>query len=102
MWRRLPTYFPNLRLQMLPLTAEQKALLGDTGWLREVAFRCEPKTTKVCACAAVCVLGASSSSACLVYLFSKCTQGVLVVCMLVCCHVRGWGWGLPMTWRFSA
>jgi hypothetical protein len=48
MWRRLPTYFPNLRLQMLPLTAEQKALLGDTGWLREVAFRCEPKTTKVC------------------------------------------------------
>lgn len=47
MWRRLPTWFPNLRLQMLPLTDEQKAAVAATGWLREVAFKCEPRTTKV-------------------------------------------------------
>eukprot|EP00879_Flechtneria_rotunda_P002307 GHRR01002501.1.p1 GENE.GHRR01002501.1~~GHRR01002501.1.p1 ORF type:complete len:181 (+),score=73.91 GHRR01002501.1:175-717(+) len=46
-WRRLPTWFPNLRLRMLPLTKEQQQQVIDTGWLREVAFRAEPRVNKM-------------------------------------------------------
>eukprot|EP00878_Enallax_costatus_P006191 GHUV01006490.1.p1 GENE.GHUV01006490.1~~GHUV01006490.1.p1 ORF type:complete len:191 (+),score=71.96 GHUV01006490.1:237-809(+) len=47
MWRRLPTWFPNIRLTMLPLEPEAKKQLLDCGWLREVAFRTEPRVNKL-------------------------------------------------------
>jgi hypothetical protein len=46
-WTRLPAFFPNLPLRMLPLGAEQLQQLKETGWVREVAFRTEPRVTKV-------------------------------------------------------
>lgn len=56
MWRRLPTYFPNIRLAMLPLSPEAKEQLVATGWLREVAFKTEPRVNKV-RCARFCAVG---------------------------------------------
>lgn len=47
-WRRLPTLFPNIRLHMLPLPKEKLEQIRATGWTREVAFRTDPKTSKVC------------------------------------------------------
>jgi hypothetical protein len=47
----MPTWFPNIRLEMLALSAEQKAQLLETGWLREVAFKTEPRVNKVCGAA---------------------------------------------------
>lgn len=47
-WRRLPTFLPNFPLRMLPLSEEQMTQLKDTGWLREVAFRTQPRVNKVC------------------------------------------------------
>lgn len=47
MWRRLPTYFPNIRLTMLPLSPEAREQLVTTGWMREVAFKTEPRVNKV-------------------------------------------------------
>ena len=63
MFRRLPSYFPNLSLKLLPLTeAEQKAF-KETGFLKRLVFRVAPSTNKVgvaavpavraCACARV-------------------------------------------------
>jgi hypothetical protein len=46
-WTRLPTFFPNFSLRMLPLAPEAAAQLKETGWVREVAFRTEPRVTKV-------------------------------------------------------
>lgn len=47
MWRRLPTWFPNIKLVMLPLNPEEFTKLKNDGWLREVAFRTEPRVNKV-------------------------------------------------------
>lgn len=46
-WRRLPTYLPNLQLKLLPLKGEQLKQLQETGWLKEVAFRTTPNVNKV-------------------------------------------------------
>jgi hypothetical protein len=46
-WRRLPTFFPNMQLRMLPLAEDQMQQLRETGWLREVAFRTQPSVNKV-------------------------------------------------------
>lgn len=36
LWKRLPTYFPNIKLVMYPLKEEQKTKLLTTGYLSEV------------------------------------------------------------------
>lgn len=46
-WRRLPTYFPNITLHMMKLSPENLQTLQQTGYLREVAFRTTPNVTKV-------------------------------------------------------
>jgi hypothetical protein len=43
----MPTWFPNIRLQMMALSQEQRTSLLETGWLREVAFKTEPRVNKV-------------------------------------------------------
>lgn len=40
LWRRLPTYFPNIKLAMYPIRGEEKKLLADRGWLRQVHRPC--------------------------------------------------------------
>jgi hypothetical protein len=46
-WRRLPTFFPNFPLRMMPLSEAQAAQVRETGWVREAAFRTEPHVNKV-------------------------------------------------------
>jgi hypothetical protein len=46
-WRRLPTFFPNFPLRMMPLSEAQAAQIRETGWVREAAFRTEPHVNKV-------------------------------------------------------
>ena len=36
LWKRLPTYFPNIRLMMYPLTKAEKQQLTTTGDLAQV------------------------------------------------------------------
>jgi len=36
LWKRLPTYFPNIKLQLVPLSEASVAKLLDTGHLDEV------------------------------------------------------------------
>ena len=45
--RRLPTYFPNLDLRLLPLTPEEMLQVVKTGWLPKAAFRTTPSVNKV-------------------------------------------------------
>lgn len=45
--RRLPTYFPNLDLRLLPLKHEEMKQVIETGWLKEAAFRTTPNVNKV-------------------------------------------------------
>ena len=44
---RPPIYFPDIRLQMLKLTDEQRQQIKVTGWTREVAFKTTPNVTKL-------------------------------------------------------
>lgn len=46
-WRRLPAFFPNVPLRMLPLKPAAAQQVRETGWAREVAFRTAPNVTKV-------------------------------------------------------
>ena len=46
-WRRLPCYFPNIDLRMLPLPDAELNVVKKTGWLRKVAFRTTPNVSKV-------------------------------------------------------
>jgi ribosomal protein L23 len=46
-WRRLPTFFPNFPLRMMPVSEAQAAQIRETGWVREAAFRTEPHVNKV-------------------------------------------------------
>jgi hypothetical protein len=46
-WKRLPTYLANLRLQLMPLAKEQLEQIKQTGWVKEAAFRTTPNVTKV-------------------------------------------------------
>ena len=47
MWRRLPAYLPNLRLQLQPLSEAQQAIFERTGFLRELVFKTAPSVSKV-------------------------------------------------------
>ena len=50
-WRRLPSFLPNLRLVLLPFTEAQQATYEKTGFVRELAFRTAPNVNKVsCQC----------------------------------------------------
>lgn len=46
-WKRLPTYFLNLPLRLLPLSEKQQKIYETTGHLTELAFRTTPKVGKV-------------------------------------------------------
>ncbi|PSC70457.1 50S ribosomal L23 [Micractinium conductrix] len=46
MWRRLPAYLPNLRLQLQPLSEAQQAIFERTGFLRELVFKTAPSVSK--------------------------------------------------------
>lgn len=46
-FKRLPICFPNVHLEVMKLTREEMEQVQRTGWLREVAFRTTPSTTKV-------------------------------------------------------
>ena len=45
--RRLPTYFANLDLRLMPLSPEETKQVMDTGWLKKAAFRTTPDVNKV-------------------------------------------------------
>ncbi|GAB4817440.1 hypothetical protein N2152v2_004486 [Parachlorella kessleri] len=45
-FRRLPTYFPNFPLKLIPLTEAQQKVYEKTGFLRELAFRTIPSVNK--------------------------------------------------------
>ena len=45
-WRRLPSYFPNLALKLVPLTEAQQAAFDKTGFLRVLTFRTAPSVNK--------------------------------------------------------
>ena len=36
LWKRLPTYFPNIKLMLYPLTTAEKQQLSTTGDLTQV------------------------------------------------------------------
>eukprot|EP01026_Neomeris_dumetosa_P077316 TRINITY_DN83369_c0_g1_i1.p2 TRINITY_DN83369_c0_g1~~TRINITY_DN83369_c0_g1_i1.p2 ORF type:complete len:134 (-),score=7.54 TRINITY_DN83369_c0_g1_i1:375-737(-) len=46
-YRRLPTWFPNFPLRLLPLTEEEFLQLKTTGWLRLVKFMTKPDMNKI-------------------------------------------------------
>jgi hypothetical protein len=46
-WRRLPAFLPNLRLQLLPLTSAQEEAYSKTGFLREIVLKTAPSVSKV-------------------------------------------------------
>lgn len=45
-WRRVPTFLPNLTLQLAPLSESQKALYEKTGFVKELVFKTVPQATK--------------------------------------------------------
>ena len=59
MFRRLPTYFPNFPLKLIPLTEAQQKIYEKTGFLRELAFRTIPSVNKVRSWARVQAVGVS-------------------------------------------
>ena len=46
-WRRLPTFFPNFPLKLIPLTDAQQQLYDKTGSLRQLVFKTLPSVNKV-------------------------------------------------------
>ncbi|GAX73428.1 hypothetical protein CEUSTIGMA_g880.t1 [Chlamydomonas eustigma] len=44
---RPPIYFPEVTLQMMKISEEQKKQIHETGWTREVAFKTQPHVTKL-------------------------------------------------------
>lgn len=46
-WRRLPTYFPNFPLKLIPLSEAQQQAYEKTGFLRTLVFRTIPSASKV-------------------------------------------------------
>lgn len=45
-WKRLPTYFVNFPLRLLPLSEKQQKVYETTGHLSEVAFKTVPRAGK--------------------------------------------------------
>lgn len=46
-WRRLPSYFPNFPLKLIPLTETQQQVYEKTGFLKTLAFRTIPSVSKL-------------------------------------------------------
>lgn len=46
-WRRLPSFLPNISLKPLPLSEAQQKAFQATGFLKEIAFKTAPSTSKV-------------------------------------------------------
>ena len=46
-WKRLPTYFLNFPLKLLPLSEKQQKAYETTGRLTELAFQTVPSAGKV-------------------------------------------------------
>ncbi len=47
MWRRLPTFLPNIPIKLLPFSEAQQAEYQASGFLRTVAFKTPPSLSKV-------------------------------------------------------
>lgn len=45
--KRLPIYFPNLPLKLMPLSEVQRQLWDTSGYVTELVFRTTPRTNKV-------------------------------------------------------
>jgi hypothetical protein len=45
-WRRLPSFLPNLSLKLLPLSEAQHTAFEQTGRLKELAFKTVPSVNK--------------------------------------------------------
>ena len=45
-WRRLPSFFPNLSLKLLPLEQAAQETFAKTGFLSPLAFRVAPSVNK--------------------------------------------------------
>lgn len=45
--KRLPIYFPNLQLKLMPLSEVQRQLWDTSGYVTELVFRTSPRTNKV-------------------------------------------------------
>ena len=46
-WRRLPTFLPNIPIRLLPFSESQQAEYQASGFLRTVAFKTPPSLSKV-------------------------------------------------------
>jgi len=45
-WRRVPSFLPNLPLKLLPLSEAQQTVFQSTGFVKELVFRTVPQATK--------------------------------------------------------
>lgn len=45
-WKRVPTFLPNLPLQLVPLSESQRAVYEKTGFVKELVFKTVPQATK--------------------------------------------------------
>ncbi len=45
--KRLPIYFPNLQLKLMPLSEVQRKLWDTSGYVTELVFKTTPRTNKV-------------------------------------------------------
>lgn len=46
-WKRLPTYFANIPLKLMPLSEQQQKAFETNGTLKQAAFQTIPKVSKV-------------------------------------------------------
>ena len=46
-WKRLPTFFANIPLKLMPLTEGQQKAYETSGSLKQVAFQTIPSVSKV-------------------------------------------------------
>jgi len=46
-WKRLPTFFANIPLKLMPLTEGQQKAYETSGALKQVAFQTIPSVSKV-------------------------------------------------------
>lgn len=46
-WRRLPSYLPNIGLKLIPLSEAQQKVFETTGFLKEIVFKTAPSVSKV-------------------------------------------------------
>lgn len=46
-WKRLPTFFANIPLKLMPLSEGQQKAYETNGTLKQVAFQTIPRVSKV-------------------------------------------------------